>query len=219
MNTYKVPRFARNEKYWSQMVQNVHLGCKTMHLNNCGIGAISGFTGQPLDVKARRRSRISEWNNYMNWFSGNVARVQEHFRLPDNIVNAKQYAEHALERDLQNAETLAQGCLRIAKSVIKWTRGGAFHQVMFSGCVSEYVPQSKGQGAYHHGFHAGRFAAYLSLHPTLGHIYGGPITYNPNHASWVQAFSWVMPQAYERQRAADTVFKLNRSKYLEAQKS
>lgn len=211
MREYKPPPRCRNPKYWEQRVLNANVAGKSSHLSNCGIGGIYSFAGTTVNLKETVERGRRLYKDYMDWYK-NAADVRSQLGAPRHVENIDDYEQWL--RETKGGEPLGKACRRIASDLLKWLGNSAYHQVVFSGCVSEYLPRSKGSGAYHKGFHAGRFAAYISLHPELGRIYAGPVTLNTNHASYVQAFVWVPPKTLDLKRGWTSQVNFNRDKAI-----
>ncbi len=205
---------------WSQKVRNACIQYKQSHLSCCGIGAFQGFTGSlepDWDEVADEYREQYEYNldYYVETEDDDGEELPERERMilaaieccgpsmrrkadEEKWEDVDDFIDWRLKRHVEEwdeAPTVGDECARIAEQMNEWAYG-EYQQIVFSGCVSEFVPRVEGRGTYNKGFHAGRFAEWLAEH-NYGHLYPGPVSNNKNHDSMVQAWVWVPPWVAE----------------------
>jgi hypothetical protein len=195
---------------WNQKITSTAgIRSKQSHMSCCGLGGVYGFRGaiveKPVDVK----EDDAEYWRYMEITYGkdyntgeslpendriSLTKMNVCHGMPDWVYNASTYARWKYSQRLDEynkSPTLEEVCKREARKLNSWSHG-SYQQIIMSGCVSEFVPRTDGEGAYNDGFHMGRFVAWLK-HSCYGSVFEGPVSWNANHNSMVQCVMWIPP--------------------------
>ena len=195
---------------WSVRVLEAKVSYKGTHLSCCGIGAIQGFMCDGAPDAEELECVYDDAHQYFEYVlhmqkTPEAARTYTGDGLPDDIETPEDYAEWKVERETErfkNAPTLAAACQSLAYDLNEWS-SGQFQQIVFSGCVSEFVPRTEGEGTYSTPFHAGTLAAWIEKEK-YGDLWSGPVSHNDNHGSMVQTWIWVPPWVADEAEYAST---------------
>jgi hypothetical protein len=195
---------------WDARIVEARVSYRGSHMSCCGIGAVHGFQGdgEPDDYECENEydDAYQYWEYIIDMYeTPEEARKYIDPSMPEDIETAEDYAQHRVDKLLakyENTSTLHEAVRDLARELNEWSQG-MYQQIVFSGCVSEYVPRTDGAGTYNTPFHAGTLAAWIEKN-NYGHLWSGPVSHNDNHASMVMAWIWVPPWVEDEEAECST---------------